>query len=110
MMQTRMKRFRLALAIAALTAATAAPAAWDGNAFMRALPSTDGGVTQAQWQKGRQGGGERERGGGQDRGRDARQDRHDDRRNERMSEDDRRSLHRDLDKANRELYGRRAPK
>ena len=100
-----MKRFRLALAIAALTTAAAAPAAWDGNAFMR-----DGAVAQAQWQKGRQGGAERERGGGQDRGRDARPDRPDDRRNERMSEDDRRSLHRDLDKANRELYGRRFPK
>ena len=110
MMQTRMKRFRLAIAIAALTTAAASPAAWDGNAFVRALTSTDGAVAQAQWQKGGQGGGQRERGGGQDRGRDARQERPDDRRSERMSEDDRRSLHRDLDKANRELYGRRVPK
>jgi Ni/Co efflux regulator RcnB len=95
-----MRRFRLALAIAALTAAaatTAAPAlsAWDGGAFM-----------QMQSQKGRPG---QERGGDRDRGRDARQERHDERR-DRMSEDDRRSLHRDLDKANRELYGRRFPK
>jgi hypothetical protein len=110
-MTERMKRLRLAFAIAALTTAAAAPAAWDGNAFVRAPASNAGAITQAQWQKGGGGrqGGERER-GGQDRGRDMRQDRHDDRRNERMSEDDRRSFHRDLDKANRELYGRRYPK
>lgn len=106
-MKERMKRFRLALAIAALTTAAAAPAAWDGNAFTR----DQGLIAQAQWQKGGGGrqGGERER-GGPDRGREMRQDRHDDRRSERMSEDNRRSLHRDLDKANRELYGRRFPK
>jgi hypothetical protein len=109
MTKERMKRFRLVLAIAVLTSAAAAPAAWDGNAFTRDA----GPLTQAQWQKGggggRQGG---ERGGPPpDRGgREMRQDRHDDRRGERMSEDDRRSLHRDLDKANRELYGRRSPK
>ena len=107
-----MKRFRLVFAIAALTTAAAAPAAWDGNAFARAVTPDGGAIAQAQWQKGgggRQGG---ERGGPPpDRGgRDMRQDRHEDRRGERMSEDDRRSLHRDLDKANRELYGRRAPK
>lgn len=33
----------------------------------------------------------------------------DDRRQGAMSEEDRRALHRDLDKANRELYRRRAP-
>jgi hypothetical protein len=33
----------------------------------------------------------------------------DDRRQGAMSEEDRRSLHRDLDKANRELYRRRGP-
>lgn len=44
-----------------------------------------------------------------DRGRDFRYERRDDRR-ERLTEDERRSLHRDLDKANRELYGRRFEK
>ena len=105
-MNERMKRFRLALAIAALTTAAAAPAAWDGSAFTR-----DSMVAQAQWQKGGGGrqGAERER-AAPDRGRDTRQYRQDERRGERLSEDDRRSLHRDLDKANRELYGRRSQK
>ncbi|MDB5905418.1 MAG: hypothetical protein JWM26_4296 [Betaproteobacteria bacterium] len=68
-----------------------------------------GAVVQVQGpgQKGRPGQGP-DRG---ERGRDARQDGGNDRdRRERMSEDDRRSLHRDLDKANRELYGRRQQK
>jgi hypothetical protein len=96
-----MKRLQHALLAATLAAAAAlavtpaAAARWDG-AFV-----------QVQGHKGRGGGdrgdrGDRER----DRGREAHSDRHDERR-ERMSEDDRRSLHRDLDKANRELYGRR---
>lgn len=52
-------------------------------------------------------------GGGQDRaqpGRDNRQDRRGEReeRRERLSDEERRALHRDLDKANREIYqGRR---
>jgi hypothetical protein len=41
-----------------------------------------------------------------ERAREPRQDRPVDRR-ERLTDDERRSLHRDLDKANRELYGRR---
>jgi hypothetical protein len=41
-----------------------------------------------------------------ERAREPRQDRPVDRR-DRMTDDERRSLHRDLDKANRELYGRR---
>jgi hypothetical protein len=94
----------LSLTVAAATAAVpAATAAWDGNAFMRGGGDV---YAQAQAPKGRPG---PERGPGQDRGRDFRQERHDDRR-DRMSEDDRRSLHRDLDKANRELYGRRFQK
>jgi Ni/Co efflux regulator RcnB len=97
--KTRMNRFRNVLAIAALAvasaAAPAAVAAWDGGAFV-----------QAQSQKGRPGG---DRGAERDRGREARPERHEDRR-DRMTEDDRRSLHRDLDKANRELYGRRFQK
>ena len=105
MTKSRMNRLRRTLAIAALTAASAiaavpaAVAAWDGGAFMSAQ------------QKGWGGAGERDRGDrDRGRGRDARQERQEDRRGERMSEDDRRSLHRDLDKANRELYGRRGQK
>lgn len=69
---------------------------------------TAGGFLLAQAQKGRQGGGNErgergDRGDRGDRGREARPDE----RRERMTEDERRSLHRDLDKANRELYGRR---
>jgi hypothetical protein len=89
---------RLAYAIfwglaTATVAGGPAAAAWEsGGAFV-----------QVQGEKGRPGQGP-DRG---ERGRDARQERRDDRGRERMSEDDRRSLHRDLDKANRELYGRR---
>jgi hypothetical protein len=79
----------------ATVASGPAAAAWDGG----------GAFVQVQGEKGRPGRGPER----VDRGRDARQDRQDDRR-ERMSEDDRRSLHRDLDKANRELYGRRNQK
>jgi len=112
-----MKRFRYALAIAALTAAacmSAAPsatAAWDGGAFMeRGSAARDGaGLIQVQSQKGRGAPERGDRGDRGDRGRDTRRERHDERR-DRMSEDDRRSLHRDLDKANRELYGRRFQK
>ena len=104
MTTTRMNRFRHALAIAtlavaaAVTAAPAATAAWEAGAFMPVQQKGAGGGDRDR--------GDRDRG----RGRDARQERPDDRRSERMSEDDRRSLHRDLDKANRELYGRRVPK
>ena len=101
---TDMKRFAIAIALfPAATGFGAGPAAargWDaGGAFV-----------QVQSQKGRQGDqGQGPERGDRDRSRDARQDRQDERR-DRMSEDDRRSLHRDLDKANRELYGRRFPK
>lgn len=95
---------RLAYAVAwilttGLFAAGPAAAAWD---FAGSVVQV-----QSQGQKGRPGqGGERG-----ERGRDARQDGGNDRdRRERMSDDDRRSLHRDLDKANRELYGRRQQK
>jgi hypothetical protein len=43
---------------------------------------------------------------GPDRSRDYRYERREERR-ERLTEDERRALHRDLDKANREIYGRR---
>ena len=62
---------------------------------------------QSQNQKGRPGPGpnyQRDQ-----RGRDAQQERREERR-DRLTEDERRSLHRDLDKANRELYGRRPQK
>ena len=60
---------------------------------------------QAYPEKGRPGRGE-DRG---QRGRDARPDRQAQRdpRREQLNEDERRALHRDLDKANRELYRRR---
>jgi hypothetical protein len=99
-----MRRFAYAIAwilATALFAVGPAAAAWD---FAGAVVQV-----QAPGQKGRPGQGP-ERG---ERGRDARQDGRNDRdrdRGERMSEDDRRSLHRDLDKANRELYGRRPQK
>jgi hypothetical protein len=89
---------RLAYAIfwglaTATVAAGPAAAAWEsGGVFV-----------QVQGEKGRPGQGPERF----ERGRDARQERRDDRGRDRMSEDDRRSLHRDLDKANRELYGRR---
>ena len=41
-----------------------------------------------------------------ERGRDVRDNRREERR-DRLTDDERRALHRDLDKANRELYGRR---
>jgi hypothetical protein len=66
-----------------------------------------GGLRHVQAQKGRPGGGpppERA-----ERGRDARQERPDERRG-RMTEDERRGLQRDLDKANREIYGGRPQK
>ena len=59
---------------------------------------------QVQAQKGRQGA---ERGG--ERARESREDRREERR-DRMTEDERKALHRDLDKANRELYGKRPQK
>jgi hypothetical protein len=103
-----MKRARYALALVTLAAAAAIAApfpavgAWDGRAFIE--------VQHKGWGGGG-GGGDRnaQRGGGGDRGREARPERREERR-DRMTEDDRRSLHRDLDKANRELYGRRFQK
>lgn len=61
----------------------------------------------AQAQKGRQAAGNErgERPERNERERGPRSDRSEDRR-ERMTDEQRRSLHRDLDKANRELYGR----
>jgi len=90
-----MKALILAVALAASLVAPAAGAAWryPGPQF------------DVQAQKGRSG-------GGQDRAQDreARPNRREDReeRRERLNEDERRALHRDLDKANRELYRRRS--
>jgi hypothetical protein len=103
-----MKSVALAIAIiaaaAGLAGGPAAAAGWDGGAFLQVQAQRGPGG-------GREGGreGAREgRGGGDPRG--LKQERPQDDRRERMSEDARRSLHRDLDKANRELYGRRVPK
>ena len=96
-----MKRLFFAVALAAgLAAGPAAAAVYDYAAML----------AQAQGQKGRSQGQERGGGGGGGGGgREARPERQDDRR-ERMTQDERRSLHRDLDKANREIYGGRFQK
>jgi hypothetical protein len=95
-----MRKVLLALIVAASLAAPAAAASWS---YSHLIPD-------AQW-----GGGKGRGGSGQERGDDRRdgrpqQDRRAERdeRRDRMSEDDRRALHRDLDKANRELYRRRS--
>lgn len=102
-----MKKVVLALlAVAALTGPAAA-ASWPHLGFTPDVQSGGGGRGQ--------GGGGGGGGGGRDRGdarRDApppQQDRRAERdeRRDRMSEDDRRALNRDLEKANREIYRRR---
>jgi hypothetical protein len=92
----------LALIAAVTLAGPAAAASWPYSHLIPEAQSGGGGRGQG----GR---------GGEDRGesrRDSRpqQDRRSERdeRRDRMSEDDRRALHRDLDKANRELYRRRS--
>jgi hypothetical protein len=97
--QRSMKRalFAIAIMVAAALAGGPAAAGWDAS----------GALLLAQAQKGRPGQGpgpERN-----DRAREPRQNRPEERR-ERMTEDQRQSLHRDLDKANRELYGRQPKK
>jgi hypothetical protein len=91
-----MKALILAISLMAVLASQPAVAAlWDYHGI----------ALDVQAQKNRQGGG-REQG---QRGRDARAERppEADQRRERLNEDERRALHRDLDKANRELYRRR---
>jgi hypothetical protein len=99
MQRATVKRALLAAGVGVVLCTGPAAAAWGpGGSFF-----------VAQGQKGRPGpapGGERA-----ERPRDMRQDRQEEQqRRERMTEDERRSLHRDLDKANREIYGRRPPK
>ena len=89
-----MKRAFIAIALAAGLSAGPAASAWDPAGFVR-----------VQEQKGRPAA-PPERA---DRGRDARQDRPDERRG-RMTDDERRSLQRDLDKAKSEIYGGRQRK
>jgi hypothetical protein len=86
-----MKASILAFALAAVLTAPAAGAGWG-------YPGLD---LVAQAPKGRQ-----DRGG---QGREYRPERRGggDERRDRLNDDERRALHRDLDKANRELYGRR---
>lgn len=88
-----MKAFILAIALAAVFTGPAAAASWGYGPDM---------VAQAQ--KGRDGGGGRDRGPS---GREGRPDRQQDDRRDRFNDDERRALHRDLDKANRELYQQR---
>ena len=91
-----MRRDLFAFVVAfGLAAGSAAAGAWD---LQRAY-------VQAQPQKGGPGPGA-ERG---DRGRDGRGEHREERR-DRMTEDERRALQRDVEKANRELYGRRPQK
>jgi hypothetical protein len=91
-----MKRDLFAFVVAAgLLAGSAAAGAWE-------LQSA---YAQAQPQKGAPGPGS-ERG---DHARDNRGERREERR-DRMTDDERRALQRDLEKANRELYGRRPQK
>lgn len=99
-----MKKAVFALIVAVGLAGPAAAASWP---YSHLIPDAQSGGGRGQ------GGG----GGGRERGesrRDApppqQQDRRAERdeRRDRMSEDDRRALHRDLDKANRELYRRRS--
>ena len=89
-----MKCALIAIALAAALSSGSAVSAWESSGFVL-----------AQAQKGRPGP-PPERA---ERPRDMRQERPDDRRG-RMSEDERRSLQRDLDKANREIYGGRHQK
>ena len=89
-----MKRALLLIALAAGFAMGPAAAGWDAS----------GGFLQVQAQKGRPGAAPERN----ERGREVPQARPEDRR-DRMTEDQRQSLHRDLDKANRELYGGRRP-
>ena len=95
-----MKRVFLVLALTAGVAGLPAAAApWDVAGFHPGMQAQRGRPVQGP-------GPAYER---PDRGRDMRYERRDDHR-ERLTEDERRSLHRDLDKANRELYGRRFQK
>ena len=84
------------LCVIALAAGLAGPAAAGAWVY-------PGGDYYAQASKGREGA---DRG---QRGRDSRPERRSDRneRRERLNDDERRALHRDLDKASRELYQRR---
>ena len=89
-----MKALILAIALAVGIAAPAAAAAWRYPALQFDVQAQKGG-----------------RGGSQERAQDreSRPNRREEReerqeRRERLSEDERRSLHKDLDKANRELY------
>jgi hypothetical protein len=95
-----MKKVVLALIAAASLAGPAAAASWPYSHF----------IPEAQWGGGRGGGGSGQERGDRRRDRPQQQDRRAERdeRRDRMSEDERRALHRDLDKANRELYRRRS--
>lgn len=99
--------FLAALVAAGISGGAAVAAHWD---YARVNP-----YAQSPYGQGPYGQGQRGRPGPGpvfDRGeprRDSRYERREERR-ERLTDDERRSLHRDLDKANRELYGRRFQK
>ncbi len=101
-----MMKVVLALIAAVGLAVPAAAASWP---YSHLIPDAQSGGGRGQ---GGGGGGGRDRDRGESR-RDApapQQDRRAERdeRRDRMSDDDRRALHRDLDKANREIYRRRS--
>ena len=90
-----MRRLLFAIALTAgLAAGPADAAAWTyQSAYVQGPAQKDRGGPGQGYERG-------------ERGRDVRDNRREERR-DRMTEDERRALHRDLDKANRELYGRR---
>ena len=89
-----MKRAFIAIALAAGLCAGSAASAWDPAGFVRVQAQKERPAPPPERA---------------DRGRDARQERSDDRRG-RMTDDERRSLQRDLDKAKSEIYGGRPQK
>lgn len=93
-----MKALLIAVALAAGLASPAAAGSWGNPGF----------YMETQASKGRPGSGAERANPSRDSRQERRMERED--RRERMSEDDRRALHRDLDKANRELYRRRFQK
>ena len=90
-----MKALILAIALAAVPVTHAGAAPWNSSRLAADLQA------QKPPQGGGQNGGQRGREGGSDRRADRGEKR------EQLSDEERKGLHRDLDKANRELYQRR---
>ena len=97
-----MKRLLLMIATAALIAPLPAGA---GGWGMGGSP-----MLQAQGQQTKKGGGEFQRGGREFRREQPDRPQRDERHQGRMTDEERRELHRDLDRANREIYRRGPPR